>query len=352
LRGITSYVLWAGAAGFVASVGLVRAARDAAGRRRLLDHPNERSLHGRPTPRGGGVGIVVPVCLSMGVVAVLVPGVTTAAAWLACLGALIAAVGLVDDIRGLAAGTRLLAQVAAGVLVVVGIGGWRTLVWPGLGSLDLGWATGPFTVLLVVGLTNAYNFMDGADGIAGIQGVVAGVGWIGAGYTTQEPLLAAVGAVIALSCLGFLLFNWSPGSIFMGDVGSYFLGFSMAALSVAVAPRWPATATAGILFVWPFLFDTAFTFARRAGRGENVLTAHRSHLYQRLVLSGVPHSTVALLYGALAAVGVLVGEAVAREVRSASVAGVVLIAALAAGLWLVVIWREHAVRAGGGSGQG
>jgi UDP-N-acetylmuramyl pentapeptide phosphotransferase/UDP-N-acetylglucosamine-1-phosphate transferase len=158
--------------------------------------------------------------------------------------------------------------------------------------------------------------------------------------------LAVVGAVIAAANLGFLLFNWSPASVFMGDVGSAFLGFLLAALAVYAAPRSPAIATAGILFVWPFVFDTAFTLLRRAGRRENLLCAHRSHLYQRLVLTGVSHRTVALLYGALATVGVAVGYAVAREAAIASMAGALLISALAAGLWLVVIRRERAVSVG------
>jgi UDP-N-acetylmuramyl pentapeptide phosphotransferase/UDP-N-acetylglucosamine-1-phosphate transferase len=96
-----------------------------------------------------------------------------------------------------------------------------------------------------------------------------------------------------------------------------------------------------MLFVWPFVFDTSFTFLRRASRRENVLAAHRSHLYQRLVLTGVSHRTAALLYSALAAIGVAVGTAVAREAWTASVAGALVIAVLAAVLWLVVVWRER-----------
>jgi UDP-N-acetylmuramyl pentapeptide phosphotransferase/UDP-N-acetylglucosamine-1-phosphate transferase len=336
-----SEILWAGGAGLTASVGLVSAAQHWAQRKTILDQPNDRSLHVRPTPRGGGIGIVVPVCFATAGVGALVPEARAAGIWLAGVGLLVAAVGLVDDVRGLPAVTRLVAHVSAAALVLLGIGTWRTFVWPGLWSFSLGWAAVPFTFLVVVGLTNAYNFMDGVDGIAGSQGVVAGFGWIGAGYAIQDPLLAVVGAVIAMASLGFLFFNWSPASVFMGDVGSSFLGFLFAALAVYVATRLPATATAGILFVWPFVFDTAFTFLRRARRRENLLCAHRSHLYQRLVLTGVSHRTVALLYGALATVGVAVGNAVVREARLASIAGAMLIGALAVGLWLAVIWRER-----------
>lgn len=341
MAGMMIPVLSAAAAGLITSVALVAAAQHLAQRRLLLDHPNARSLHVQPTPRGGGIGIAIPICFAIGGVGVVVPETRGAATWLAGVGLLVAAVGLVDDVRSLPAVTRLVAHVSAGALVVWGIGTWPTFLWPGLWHVDLGWAAVPFTVLLIVGLINAYNFMDGVDGIAGTQGVVAGLGWMGAGYAIEDPLLAVAGAVIAVASLGFLFFNWSPASVFMGDVGSSFLGFVLAALAVLVAPRSPAIATAGILFVWPFVFDTTFTFMRRARRRENLLSAHRSHLYQRLVLTGVSHRTVALLYGGLATIGVAVSIAVAREARVASVAGALLIGALAAGLWLAVIWRER-----------
>ena len=339
-----SYVLGVAGTGLIASVGLVVVARNWAQRRMVLDHPNVRSLHLRPTPRGGGIGIVLPVCLAIGAVGVLVPEVESAASWLAGVGLLVAAVGLADDVRGLPVWIRLGTHLFAAGLVVLGIGTWHSLVWPGLWSLDLGWAAVPVTVLWVVGLTNAYNFMDGVDGIAGVQGLVAGFGWIGAGYAFHDPLVIVAGTAVAFASLGFLVFNWSPASVFMGDVGSAFLGFQLAALAVLVSSRSQAAATAGILFVWPFVFDTVFTFLRRARHRENVFCAHRSHLYQRLVLTGISHATVAVLYAALAAVGVAIGILVVREARLASLAGIPLIASLAAGLWLVVIWRERAMK--------
>jgi UDP-N-acetylmuramyl pentapeptide phosphotransferase/UDP-N-acetylglucosamine-1-phosphate transferase len=339
-----NYAIGAACAGFLASVVLVAAVRSWARRRSVLDHPNDRSLHVRPTPRGGGIGIVLPTCIAIGGAGALVPEARGVAACLAGGGLLVAGVGSVDDVRGLPALTRLVAHVAAGAIVVLGIGSWRTVAGPGSWDLDLGRAAVPLTVLLVVGLTNAYNFMDGVDGIAGGQGVVAGFGWVAAGYAIQDPLVTVAGAVVALTTLGFLLFNWSPASIFMGDVGSSFLGFLFGALAVHMASRFPSAAWAGILFVWPFVFDSAFTFLRRMSRREHLLSAHRSHLYQRLVLAGVSHRAVALLYGALATVGVAVGTAVVHQARVASIAGAVLIGALATGLWLGVSARERAVR--------
>jgi len=326
--------------GLIGSVGLVVLVRSWA-RRILLDHPNERSLHVQPTPRGAGIGIVVPVCLTIGAVALRVPEALSAAMWLVGGGLVMAAIGLIDDVRGVSAVIRLVAHLAVAGAIAVGIGSWPALVWPGLFHIDLAWAAVPLTVLLVAGFTNAYNFMDGVDGIAGSQAVMAGIGWMGVGFATQDPLLVVAGAVIATASLGFLFFNWPPASIFMGDVGSSFLGFSLAALAVYAATRSPAVGTAGMLFVWPFVFDSAFTIVRRAGRRENLLAAHRSHLYQRLVLTGVSHRTVTLLYAALAGVGVAVGYLVAHDDRNWSVAGGILIAVLAAGIWMFVLWRER-----------
>ena len=124
-QGMLSYVLGAGGAGFLASVALVAAARSWARRCTVLDHPNDSSLHLRPTPRGGGIGIVLPMCVAIGGVGVLVPESRGAAAWLAGGGLLVAAVGLVDDVRGLPAVARLVAHVAAAAVIVLGIGSWR-----------------------------------------------------------------------------------------------------------------------------------------------------------------------------------------------------------------------------------
>ena len=264
-----------------------------------------------------------------------------AAASLGGIGLFVAVVGLSDDVRGLSAPARLVAQVLAALLLSAAVGTWSTVRWPGLFGLEMGLVALPFTLLVVVGLTNAYNFMDGIDGIAGAQGVIAGLGWLEVGFLLQDPLVAVAGAVIAAACAGFLLFNWSPASIFMGDVGSSFLGFTLAALAVFVSFRLPAAATAGLLFVWPYVFDTAFTMLRRAARREHLLSAHRSHLYQRLVLTGLSHRAVAVLYAGLASVGVAVGIAVLRGVAFASIGGAAVIAVLAAALWAGVVWRER-----------
>jgi UDP-N-acetylmuramyl pentapeptide phosphotransferase/UDP-N-acetylglucosamine-1-phosphate transferase len=120
-------------------------------------------------------------------------------------------------------------------------------------------------------------------------------------------MVAVVGALVAGASLGFLFYNWHPARIFMGDVGAAFLGFTFASFTVLAFSRDADAGLAGVLFVWPFVFDTAFTLLRRIARGENILRAHRSHLYQRLVAAGWSHAHVTMLYAALAVVGVAVG---------------------------------------------
>jgi UDP-N-acetylmuramyl pentapeptide phosphotransferase/UDP-N-acetylglucosamine-1-phosphate transferase len=162
-------------------------------------------------------------------------------------------------------------------------------------------------MIWIVGLTNAYNFMDGSDGIAGAQALVAGASWACLGWLAGLPTLAGLGLLLAGGSLGFLLHNWPPARIFMGDVGSAFLGYSFAILPLLALAGQRSLAAAspvlGLLPVWPFVFDASFTFLRRLRHGENVFAAHRTHLFQRLLIAGFSHRFVLLLYGSLATVG-------------------------------------------------
>lgn len=292
----------------------VEAIRQYAIRRRVLDVPNSRSSHSAATPRGGGVVIALATVLTL-VAAAAAESLTLSPVILAYLvgATLIAAVGWLDDVRSLSSGFRLLAQLSAAVLLLIGAGWWDDVILPFAGRVALGWAAVPLALLWIVGMTNAYNFMDGVDGIAGGQAVVAGVAWAIIGFATSAPVAAAVGLAVALSSAAFLLHNWSPARVFMGDAGSGFLGFTFGALPFLLAEtstgtdlrlRLPLTAA---LLVWPFVFDALFTVCRRLIRGEHVLRAHRSHLYQRLVLAGMSHRSVATLYTGLAFISTLLG---------------------------------------------
>ena len=271
-------------------------------RRGVLDVPVGRSSHRVPTPRGGGVVIVAAALLAPFIAGGVAPGRLTAAmaAWLAG-GAAIALSGWMDDVRSLSSRTRLVVQLVAAVVLIAAAGCWSELALPLAGRVPLGWAGCVLALLWIVGMTNAYNFMDGIDGIAAGQAVVAGIAWAIIGSHGRDAGISAIGAAIALSGAGFLLHNRPPARIFMGDVGSGFLGFTLASLPLLLAAgglevdrgRLPVVAAA---MVWPFLFDATFTFIRRLARGENVFDGHRSHLYQRLVISGASHGQVAALY--------------------------------------------------------
>lgn len=244
-----------------------------------MDHPNARSLHATPTPRIGGLGILA--------------GLAVASAWLgdaallpAMLGALaLAAVSLADDVRGLPVWVRFLAHfaAAAGCLLAWGIAGWPLLA----GTLAVVW------------MTNLYNFMDGANGLAGGMatigfGALALAAWLGG-----APGLAAFCAAIAAAALAFLYFNFPTARLFMGDVGSIPLGFLAAALGIVGVQQdaWPWLFP--LLVFSPFIVDASVTLVRRAARGEKVWRAHRSHYYQRVVLLGASHRRLALAAWAL-----------------------------------------------------
>ena len=221
------------------------------------------------------------------------------------LGAvLVATVSWCDDLWSVSNRVRFLVHIGGALLVLCGVGYGPQLALPLVGVVDLGWPGMLLTFLWIAGLTNAYNFMDGIDGIAGGQAVVAAAAWIGLGALHGAPLLSLLGALVASSSLGFLGHNWPPARIFMGDVGSAFLGYTFAALAVLAQTVNPRLALAGVVVVWPFVFDTMFTLLRRLHHRENVFAAHRSHLYQRLILAGYSHRFVTLVYIGLAGLGV------------------------------------------------
>jgi UDP-GlcNAc:undecaprenyl-phosphate GlcNAc-1-phosphate transferase len=227
------------------------------------------------------------------------------------LGGLVAAAGgLADDIRARSSTVKLGVQIAAAATAIVLGLTIDTIYIPGLGPTALGLFGPALTLLWLVGLTNAYNFMDGIDGLAGGTAVI-GFGFLmfvalGVGKVDEST----IACTLAAASLGFLLFNLPPARIFMGDVGSQFLGFGFAALSVLLA-RHDITGTLALvvpLLLFHFIFDTLFTAYRRWRRGERLTEAHRSHLYQRLTHAGFGHGrTTALLctMGILQGVGAL-----------------------------------------------
>ena len=271
-----------------------------------IDRPNHRSSHVRPVPRSGGVAIVITTYTGVLILFWSQGALPAAAFQLAGIGIggiVLAFAGLLDDLGRLGSfkSKLLLQALGCGVLFPFGVV-VETLAVPVLGELSLGWLGYPITVLWVLGLTNIFNFMDGLDGLAaGTAMVVAGImvtimaggppGSIGFTYL-----------VLCASILGFLVFNFPRAQIFLGDVGSQFLGFVFAALAVLGADHNPAGVPILIvpLLFFHFIFDTVFTVCRRLLAREDVTQAHRSHLYQLLNQAGQSHARISILHFAMA----------------------------------------------------
>jgi UDP-N-acetylmuramyl pentapeptide phosphotransferase/UDP-N-acetylglucosamine-1-phosphate transferase len=259
---------------------------------RMLDHPNERSLHSRAMPRGGGLAILAASYVSLALLALWrgVPGVL---AWIAGGAALVAVVSHWDDRSGLPAGARLAAHVIAAALLVTGGVQLAHVVLPGF-LFSMSKPLLVVAVLFTVWMTNLYNFMDGMDGFAGGMALVGFATFALFGWRAEHESFAAVSLVLAAASLGFLVFNFPPARIFMGDVGSSTLGFLAAGLSIwgardGVFPHWVA-----MLVFSPFVVDATVTLFRRLIRGERFWEAHRSHYYQRLVRLGWGHRRTVL----------------------------------------------------------
>lgn len=262
--------------------------------RRILDHPSERSSHAVPTPRGGGLIIVLLVVVT-GVASASQMGWERGGIYL--LGALIIAwLGWRDDVRSLSPGVRFLVQGLVAAVSILGLGYFKVITVPLFGEFQLGGMGILITFLWIIGLTNAYNFMDGIDGMAGGVALSAGIGWMWLASNMQDAFVFWVALALTASSLGFLGHNWSPARIFMGDVGSTFLGYSFAVLPLISSDREGDALLLGTLLMWTIIMDSGLTFLRRLFRGENVFAPHRSHLYQRLVQAGYRHETISALY--------------------------------------------------------
>jgi UDP-GlcNAc:undecaprenyl-phosphate/decaprenyl-phosphate GlcNAc-1-phosphate transferase len=257
-----------------------------------------------PVPRGGGFAIAIIVLIGFVLSESISGDMSMRAFWGFLLGAtIIVVVSGLDDLWTMPVSLRLGAHLVAAIILVSLAGSVDRIEVPYIGTLFLGWAATPFTLLWVLGLTNAYNFMDGIDGIAAGQAIVAGGMWMIVAYSRGFAVLSDLSALIIGASAGFLIHNLPPAGIFMGDVGSVLLGYTFAALPVlafrqGVNPRFM---TAAVLWFAPINFYTTFTVIRRALNQENVFRAHQSHLYQRLVRRGMSHGSVSALYIALAA---------------------------------------------------
>ncbi|MGD2129872.1 MAG: hypothetical protein PVJ33_09315 [Lysobacterales bacterium] len=260
-----------------------------AGRAGLLDHPGSRHSHTQATPRGGGAGLA----LALLTVSLLICGPLMPRAWTVCIApgaALLALLGWWDDHRSLGVGLRLAVQLAVSGLLI-GCGwywGWTS---------DAVWAV--LAAAFVLWMVNLYNFMDGSNGMAGLQGVFAStvLAWLYA--RAGDGGSALLSLLLAASCAGFLPWNLGRARVFMGDVGSLFLGFAIAGLLVAGVARHAFSTPVALMVMAVFLADSTLTLVRRVLKRERWYNPHKQHAYQRLIAHGWSHGRVALLYQAI-----------------------------------------------------
>jgi len=308
--------------------------------------PNERSSHSRAVPLGGGVVLVVVNLAGWIWYAETHGQFSRVLVYMVASALLIGAISLLDDLRHVPVGIRILVHLTAATVVVFGIGHWSQVEFPVVGLISIGALGVPLTVIWIVGLINSYNFMDGLDGMAAGQASTAGIGWLVLGWATGHHSLAVMGALLAATSLGFLIHNWQPASIFMGDVGSTFLGYSLAILPVIAAMYDPRFVLVGVLLVWPAIFDSGFTVLRRLSRHENVLTGHRSFLFHRLVYCGWSHAGAASLYTALPLLGAGLAFSWEYNNRLTHLGAAVGLCLLCLGLWLLVRHQERQLLGG------
>jgi Fuc2NAc and GlcNAc transferase len=299
------------AASFLSSLYLCVFAREFALRRALLDQPNERSLHSVPVPRLGGVAIVLASYVVMFFALSGHEDPHGLWPWLVC-ALPVAALGLLDDVRPLSARVRILIQIAvAGVFCATVPTPTHLTLWPGTAVQLPGVLILIGGTVFLVALLNIYNFMDGMDGLAATQAVGASFAFATYSLAAGHEDLAMLSLALLGASGGFFIHNAPPAKLFMGDVGSTFLGFSFAAMTLLGVTRAeePLACTPIAFALAPFLCDGTFTLLRRLFRGEKIWEAHRTHLYQRAVSSGLQHHDVLVRYAAWTAFGVVTAAA-------------------------------------------
>ena len=279
----------------VLSTALTFQIRRSALHKQLLDIPNDRSLHSVPTPRGGGAAIVL--VFTAAIIALLASDYieTKNAVILIGCGSLVALTGFLDDRQLLShARSRLALHFVAAVVAVSALGGLPSL--PVFGTdVSLGFFGGALATVYLVWLLNLFNFMDGIDGISGAEVVsVCGTAAFLIHRTTHDYNIASLPLALAAATLGFLVFNWPPAKIFMGDVGSGFVGFIIGIFSLIAADRVGSLGWVWAILLGVFIVDATVTLIGRLFRKQKLHVAHRSHAFQHLALRLGSHKPVTI----------------------------------------------------------
>ncbi len=272
---------------------------------KIISIPNERSLHDLPTPKGGGIAIVLTWYIGLSIL--FFSGIIEHSLFFALLsGILLAIVSLIDDIRGLKPFIRLVVQFLTAILAFYFLDGLRPLVMPHI-SINYNFIVYPVAIVGMVWFINLFNFMDGVDGFASLEAI-----------TICLVLFFLSGSIINLllvACIsGFLFWNWPKAKIFMGDVGSTQLGFILVVLGIYFHNTFQFSILNWIMLTSPFWFDATLTLFRRWRNGEKLGEAHRKHAYQRIVQAGFSHLKVNI-YLLIINVFVVVMILIYREIK-------------------------------------
>lgn len=252
-------------------------------RNKMTVVPNERSLHDLPTPKGGGIAIVLTWYI--GIIILFFSGIIERSLFFALLsGILLAIVSLIDDIRGLKPVIRLIVQFLTAILAFIFLEGLRPLVLPQI-NINYNILVYPIAIVGMVWFINLFNFMDGVDGFASLEAIIL--------CSVFFVFTWSLAAILLIACItGFLYWNWPKASIFMGDVGSTQLGFILVVLGIYYHNSYELSILNWIMLTSPFWFDATLTLLRRWRAGEKLSEAHRKHVYQRIVQAGFTHEKV------------------------------------------------------------
>lgn len=326
-------VLWAALITFAASLAATRAVLAWLRHRQILDHPNERSSHSLPTPRGGGLAVTPVTVAALILVAFFIGGQPT---YLAAGALLLMAISWVDDRKGLAPLPRFLAQAAIVAASLIGLGS-EALAFQGMLPL---WADRLLIGLGWLWFVNLYNFMDGIDGITGVESAAIGLGLAAIATVAGPGGLLPPAVIITAAALGFLVWNWHPARIFLGDSGSIPLGFLLGGLLVHLAVS--GHLAAALILPAYYLADATITLLWRLKDGERIWQAHRRHFYQRAVRGGQSHARVSLLV--LGGNVLLIGAALLAALGHAVTGTVLALLVVAAMLGQMSRWAGGILR--------
>ncbi|AIL12928.1 hypothetical protein IM40_04440 [Candidatus Paracaedimonas acanthamoebae] len=265
----------------------------------IQDIPVERSSHKKITPRAGGVGLLIGFYAS-----VIVQGFSQLPFYedwislilLLCSAAVMGIIGLLDDIKGTSPIFRLLIQMGTAWFLVRCLGAFQTIPLPYFGEINLGPCSLLISILWIVGFTNAFNFMDGLNGMAGLTTIISSIFLSILTYINHSDF--QIHWILASATFGFLIFNFPKAKIFLGDVGSFFLGFFFSAWSLlALRPAYGKFSIWVVpLLFFIYIYDVIFTCIRRGFKGKSFLEAHCEHLYQLLSRTGWSHIKVTSIY--------------------------------------------------------